>query len=277
MHVLIAGCGWLGEAVAARLAERGDRVTAVRRDPARAEALRAPGVTPLALDLADPGAPARIPHDVEAILALQAPREAGEAAHVRAYLQASAHLLEAARDRGARPLVFTSSTRVFGQEDGSEVDEATPPCPAGTAARILLEAEALVRGGAGRVVRLSGLYGPGRYWMVDRVRSGAFALGPGDRAWLNSCHRDDAVEAVLAVLDRGRDGAVYHATDAGPMRRGDVVRFVAGGLGLAPPVAPGEPGGGLGRRVRGEKSREELGLALAWPSLREGLGAYLTS
>jgi nucleoside-diphosphate-sugar epimerase len=100
------------------------------------------------------------------------------------------------------------------------------------------------------------------------------ALGPGDEAWLNLLHLDDAVAAVEAVLERGRPGAVYHATDAEPVRRGDLVRWVASRLGIPPPrlpvgaAAPPTPD----RRVRGDRTRAELGLALRHPSFREGLG-----
>jgi len=272
MHILVAGCGWLGTAVARRLAARGDRVTGIRTDPGRAGRLRELGIEPLALDLAEPGALARIP-DVDAILALQAARGGSEADYRRAYLQANATLLAAARRAGAA-LVHTGSTGVFGQRDGSELDETSPPAPEGTS-RVLAEAERLLldSGLPVRIVRLSGLYGPGRTGLIDRVRAGAMALGPGDGAWMNFCHQDDAAAAVLAALDRGRDGAVYHATDALPLRRREVVLHVAGKLGIPPPESPA-PLTGPDRRVSGLRTRAELGLDLRWPDLRRGLEPF---
>lgn len=272
MHVLIAGCGWLGLAAARALAARGDRVTGVRSSPAGAAQLRAAGVQPLELDLADPASAARIPADVDAILALQAARGGGEAAYQRAYLDANATLL-AARAR-VRAFVYTGSTGVFGQRDGSDVDEATPPAPTTPEGLVLAEAERRLRAADARVLRLSGLYGPGRLWVLDGVASGRMGLGPGDGAWLNSCHQDDAVTALLAVLDRGRDGAVYHGSDAWPLRRREVVTFVAGRLGRTPATTPAPPG--PDRRVLATRTREELGFRLRWPSLLEGLAPYLT-
>jgi len=286
MHVLVAGCGWLGSAVARALVARGDRVTGVRSDPARAAALSELGVEPLALDLCAPDAAERLPRDLDAIVATQSASGEGEGAYRRAYVEANRALLAAAAARPVRAFVYTGSTGLFGQRDGSDVDERTPPAPATPSGSILAEAEALLGEAAGqgqpvRILRLSGLYGPGRTGIVERVRRGALALGPGDEAWMNFCHLDDAVAAALAALERGRGGAAYHASDARPMRRREVVAFVAGRLGIAPPraAAPPAPAGGSAgthRRVLAVRTRAELGLALRWPSIREGLAPFLT-
>ena len=279
-HVLVAGAGWLGSTLSRVLAGQGHRVTAVRRDPSRAEALASPGVTPLALDLCAPGAAGRLPRDLDAVVACQSAGADGEAAYRRAYVDATGTLLDALRSSGhPAALVYTGSTGVFGQRDGSEVDESTPPAPASPAAEVLVLAERLVLGASGPdlrtvVLRLSGLYGPGRIWPVERVRGGQIALGPGDGAWLNLCHLDDAVAAVAAALERGVSGRVYHASDAEPVRRRDLVTWVAGRLGIPPPRLPeGARAPPLpDRRIRAERSRQELGLALRHPSFREGLG-----
>ncbi|HET8732949.1 MAG TPA: NAD-dependent epimerase/dehydratase family protein, partial [Anaeromyxobacteraceae bacterium] len=244
MHVVVAGAGWLGAALARALVAEGHRVTAIRRDAGRAEALRADGISPLALDLASPGAGERLPSDLDAIVACQAASGDGPDPYRDAYVRATGELLSAAR-RAGRPvaLVYTGSTGVFGQRDGSEVDEETPPLPASPSAEVLAEAERLVLGAAGPalrpvVLRLSGLYGPGRTWPIDRVRSGQLALGPGVATWLYLLHRDDAVAAVRAALARGEAGRVYHATDAEPVRRRDLVAWVAGRLGIPVPRQP---------------------------------------
>jgi hypothetical protein len=104
------------------------------------------------------------------------------------------------------------------------------------------------------------------------------ALGPGEDAWTNWCHLEGAVAAVLAAIERGRPGAVYHASDAHPARRRDVVKFVAERLGIPPRVnETGAAGGRAGahRRVLGERTRQELGLTLRYPSFRDGLAPLL--
>ncbi len=278
MHVLVAGCGWLGTAIARRLVARGERVTGIRRDAARAASLAAFGVEPLAVDLAAPGAEERLPR-VDAIVACQAAGSDGEAAYRAAYLDANRTLLRAAALSGARSFVYTGSTGVFGQRDGSDVDEATPPAPSSPTAAVLVEAERLVLGAAGAalrtaVVRLSGLYGPGRTGIVERVRSGALALGPGDDAWMNFCHQEDAVSFVLAALERAGPGAIHHGSDEAPARRREVVEWIARRIGVAPKTSAAAPPG-PNRRVLSAATREALGLTLAYPSFRDGLAPVL--
>lgn len=277
MRVLVAGAGWLGSAVAKALTSRGDEVVALRRDPARVEALRGPGVTPLALDLSAPGAAARLP-PFDAAVACQSAGGDTAASYRAAYVEANRTLLEAAARHGARRLVYTGSTGVFGQRDGSLVTELTAPAPSSPTAEVLVEAERLVRGAAPGVpaclLRLSGLYGPGRAGVLQRVRSGALALGPGDGAFMNWCHLDDAVAFVLAALDRGEPGAAYHGSDAAPPRRREVVEWVARQLGIEPPRS-GVAAGGPSRRIDSTWTREALGVALRYPDFRAGLSPLI--
>lgn len=279
MKVIIAGCGWLGSALGRRLVERGDRVVGIRRDPAGAADLDAAGIEPLILDLTSAGAAARLPADAEAVVACQAADSGTPESYRRAYLGALRPLIEATAAGASRRLVFTGSTSVFGQSDGGWVEETTPVAPRSETARILAQAEERLReahrrGVATWVVRLSGLYGPGRYGVIDRVRSGRLGSGPGDARWMNFCHREDAVRTVLAALDRGRPGATYHGSDATPMRVREVVRWICERAGIAEPAASnGAPSRRGDRRVSSRRTREELDVELAYPSIREGLAA----
>lgn len=283
MHVLVAGMGWLGEAIARELAAAGHQVTGVRRRFPDPEALRAAKIEPLSCDLADFHAVRRLPQDVEAVCVCTAPHLQGADAYRAAYLEINDALLERYEGVGLRSYVYTSSTSVFGQTDGGDVDEDTPVHPAGPTAEVLVEAEHRVRGAAAavpaRVVRLSGLYGPGRTGVLDRVRQGQLSLGDGEHTWMNFCHRDDAVAFVRAALEGGAAGAVYHGSDAEPARRRDVVRWIAERLVVSPAVhhAPRgeEDRRAPHRRVLSRKSREALGVALRFPSYREGLGPLL--
>ena len=274
MHVLVAGAGWLGIALVKAFLARGDRVTAVRRSSERLLLLQQLGASALPLDLSGAHALDRLPRDLDAIVACQSSKADSPDAYRAAYVDVNRTLVDAAGRGSARALVYTSSTGVFGQRDGREVDEGTPPEPASRTAEVLVEAEhvileATAQGLNAQLVRLSGLYGPGRYGVLDRVRSGALGLGPGDDAWMNFCHLEDAVAFVLAALDRGASGAVHHGTDAHPVRRSDVVRWIADRLGIEP--ATGVVASGPNRRILSERTRSALQLELRYPSFREGL------
>ncbi len=277
MHVLVAGCGWLGAEIARRAAARGDRVTAVRRELSRAAALRDAGVELVAADLSVPGAAERLPR-ADAIVACQAAAGDGQDAYRAAYLGVNQVLLAAASRWGAR-FVYTGSTSVFGQRDGSTLDEEAQPSPATASAEVLLQAEALVLSAAAtgvdaRLIRLSGLYGPERVGILERVRSGRLALGAADDVWMNFCHRDDAAELVLAALARGERGAVYHGSDAVPARRRDVVSWITQALGMLP-HRDDVPWSGPNRRIVSDRTRRSLGVTLVYPSFREGLAPLL--
>jgi nucleoside-diphosphate-sugar epimerase len=281
MRVLVAGAGWLGSALSRRLLADGHGVVAVRRDAASLRPLVEAGAVALALDLAEPGAGRSIPPDVDAIVACQSSAVDTPEAYRRAYVHANRALLEIAARNGVRGFVYTGSTGVFGQRDGADVDERTGPAPSGPGGEALVEAERIVQDAASRgvpacVVRLSGLYGPGRTGILERVRSGRLSLGPGDEAWMNFCHLEDAVAFVIAGLSRGEPGRTYHGSDAAPARRREVVEWIAARLGIPPPrsdVAPPGPN----RRIRSEWSREALGVTLRYPSFREGLAGAVTA
>jgi nucleoside-diphosphate-sugar epimerase len=275
MRVLVAGAGWLGSAIARALLADGHQVVAVRRRAPLLRPLVEACAIPLVLDLARDGAERLIPAGIDAIVACQAARGDSEEAYRAAYVYANRALLDAAERDAVRSFVYTGSTGLFGQRGGEEVTEASSPAPAGPSGVVLVEAEREVLNAASlglptRIVRLSGLYGPGRTGIVDRVRSGQFGLGPGDDAWMNFCHLDDAVGFVMAALLRGEDGRVYHGSDAAPARRREVVQWIAERLGISPPLAAGAPPG-PNRRVDSSWSRAALGIELRHPSFRDGL------
>ncbi len=279
MKILIAGCGWLGTALAERRMAAGDHVVGVRRSRSAARELQARRIAAVVTDLSDPvAARQRLPTGLDAIVACQSADGPTVEAYRRAYVEVTSHLLDLADRDGVGRLVYVGSTGVFDQ-DGGVVDERTAPLARRATARVLLEAERQVLGRAradrvaGCVVRLSGLYGPGRFGIVERVRAGRMTLGPADDVWMNFCHLEDAVRAVDAALDRGRSGAVYHASDAAPARRRDVVEWIARRLSIEPPRAAGDDTTRRrpSRRVSAEASRRELGLDLAYASFREGL------
>ena len=251
-------------------------MTAIVRSEDSAARLRSLGFEAQAFDLADPGG-WDFPPVFDGVVTAHSASGRDAAAYKRAYLDATQNLLRSEVVFDA-PFVYVSSTGVFGQTDGAWVDESSPPLPADPLAEILLAAERLVLDTSRHdakpcVVRCSGLYGPGRAGAIERVRSGALHWGVGDATWMNFSHRADAAATVIAALDRGRPGAIYHASDAGPATRHEVVAWIASRLAIAPHRRE-EPSGdarrGAHRRVSAEATRHELGVTLAYPSFRDG-------
>jgi nucleoside-diphosphate-sugar epimerase len=276
MRCLVAGCGYVGSALAARLAARGCEVFGLRRRPAGLPA----GVVPVAADLSDrAGLAARLPRGLDSAIYAAAADARDEAAYRRAYVEGLANLL-AALDPGSRAarVLFTSSTAVYGQDDGSFVDESSPAEPAGWNGRVMLEAEARLAasGHPFSILRLGGIYGPGRTRLIERVRAGAEPLPPGP-AWTNRIHRDDAAGALDHLLGLASPEAVYLGVDDEPADQREVLRWLAARLGVPAPAASPEdagPSAATGKRCRNGRLRAS-GWVPRYPSYRDGYAAIL--
>jgi nucleoside-diphosphate-sugar epimerase len=181
--------------------------------------------------------------------------------------------------------VYVSSTGVYGQSDGEDVDETAATAPAEESGRVVLEAERLLRSrlpGA-IVLRFAGIYGPGRLLRRQAIESGEPLVGDAEK-WLNLIHVDDGAAAVLAAAARGTPGAVYNVCDDLPVRRREFYAELAHVLGAPPPrfvpPAPGTPPPPherVHRRILNRKLRGELGLALRYSTFSEGLRACVTA
>ena len=272
-RIVIAGCGDVGGALGIRLARAGHAVWGVRR---RVERLP-PLLSPVAADLADPASLRALPSDPEVIVYAAAADERSEAAYRRAYVEGVRNVIRATAGAGTvRLLVFTSSTAVYGQRNGDWVDEGSPAEPEGFNGRLVLEGECLVLGGdlPGAVVRLAGIYGPGRTRLIDEVRAGRAVCRGDGPVYTNRIHRDDCASALQHVIEQVRPDPVWLAVDDEPAERCEVLRWLASRLGVPPPRhAPGraeDPG----KRCRNAKLRRG-GWTLRFPTFREGYEALL--
>jgi nucleoside-diphosphate-sugar epimerase len=228
---LVVGCGYLGTRVARRWSAAGSRVIATTRQAARAAELQSLGAIPAVVDVtaADPGWDRLFDeHGVPATVLWCVgfdPRSPGT--HRDVHVKGLGRLLDAlAAAKGDGPVtrvVFTSSTGVWGDDRGGVVNEATPPSPTRDAARALVEAETLLGAhpaGPGVVLRLAGLYGPGRLPRLDDLRSGRPIAADPD-SWLNLVHIEDAAAVVAAVADASAPDRLYVVSDGRPVRRRD--------------------------------------------------------
>ncbi len=269
-HVLIAGAGYVGLALAEILVAAGHRVTGLKRTPPVADH----GLRWLAADVTRPETLAALPGDLDAVVCALAPSGRGEAAYREIYLEGTGNLLAAMPRRGL-PLLLVSSTGVYGQDGGEWVDEDTPPAPVTPSGRILLEAEDRVLAARpdATIVRFSGIYGPGRTWLIDRVRSGQ-PMQVDPPSYTNRIHRDDCARVLAWLLARRLAGDELPprllASDDDPAPLSEVMTWIADLLDCpAPPPAPRDPAAPGNKRCRNELLRE-LGYTFLFPSYREG-------
>ena len=273
MNLLIVGCGDLGTELGLRALAAGHRVHGLRR---RAEVLP-DGFHPIAADL-DAELPP-LPEDTEVVAFTTAADRRDVDAYRRAYVTATGRVLDALDAAGSAPrrVLFTSSTAVYGVDDGSEVDEDTPTDPTSATGAVLVEAErSLWRRRPDAVsLRLAGVYGPGRTRLIEQVRDGR-ALRPERVVHTNRIHRDDAAAALLHLSVLPSDpAACYLGVDDEPAPLGEVVAFLAAELGLpTPPVGDVRRSRGGDKRGRNTRLRG-TGWVPAYPSYREGYRAVL--
>lgn len=266
MRILIAGCGYLGSALAARLAEGGHEVLGLRRRPASLP----PGVVPVAVDLRDSAALAALPGPFDAVVYVAAPAGRDDAAYRVVYVEGIAALLGAVRcDR----FLLASSTAVYAQDAGEWVDEASPTEPRSFRGLRVLEGEALALGRHPRasVLRLGGLYGPGRTRLLRAARAGQLA-GGASRRFTNRIHQSDAAGALAHLLGLPRVAPIYVGVDCEPAAEGDVQRWLAERLGVPAPASAGVPDEDRGKRCSNRLLLAE-GYRFRFPTFREGYGA----
>lgn len=278
-RVLIAGCGDVGTALGLLLAADGHEVFGLRRHP---DGLPAP-IRPLAGDLGDAPSLRAIPDGIELVAYTAAADGFDDGAYRRAYVDGVANLLGALHARAApvRRFLFTSSTAVYAQTDGGWVDETSATEPAGFSGQRVLEGEALVLADPtpAVVLRLAGIYGPGRTRLIDRVRSGAATCADGAPRWTNRIHRDDCAGAARHLLARGQPDAVWLGVDREPAPECAVLDWLAARLGVPPPrrVPRGDRGTARPEASKRCSSRKLLasGYVFRYPTFREGYAALV--
>jgi len=273
-RVLIAGCGYVGRALAAALVADGHAVWGLSRRPA----ILPDGVQPIAADLCAPETLTDLPPDLDAVAFLAAPGGSDDDRYRRTYVEGLANLLRAAGAAGRAPAraFFVSSTAVYAQDDGAWVDEDSATEPTHFSGRRLLEAEAVLRDGAPVTcaIRLGGIYGPGRTRLIESVRAGRAVYRTAPPQYTNRIHRDDCAGVLRHLLAVPDPADVYLGVDCEPARDRDVQRLIAAELKAPTPRGAAADDPAL-RTARGNKRcrNDRLlasGYAFRYPTYREG-------
>lgn len=287
MRVLIVGCGYVGLPLGALLAGQGHDVYGLRRTWVDHNASEAAGIKALTGDITRPDDLARLPGPFDWVVNTVSSSGGGEAEYRQVYWDGTRHLIDWLAGSGLKKFVYTGSTAVYGQTDGSAVKESSATEPATGTGRVLVETESLLleaarsRSFPAVILRVAGIYGPDRGHLFRQyLRGEARMAGQGQRL-VNMIHREDVVGAIVCALQSGRIGEVYNAVDDEPVAQVHFFRWLSESLGLAmPPVAAEENEaerrrGLTQKKVSNRRLKMELGYRFKYPTFRQGYTAEI--
>jgi nucleoside-diphosphate-sugar epimerase len=270
--ILIVGCGSIGFPVAQTLHDKGHRVVGLKRRPSEA-------CTPFSLiagDICRPLVLMGLPRHIDLIVFVVSPGNRDAAAYQALYQTGLQNVLNYFQVQGTPPKwLMVSSSSVYGQRLGEWVDEISEVKPDNAASRYLLAAEQTLSAGNTEhcVVRFSGIYGPGRDWLIRRVAS-AEPIQRFPPLYTNRIHHEDCVAVLLFLIGKLLAGETlarcYLASDDDPAPLWDVVEWIAQKYGFSQPHAlESHPGAAQNKRCSNARL-SALGYKFLFPSYRDG-------
>ena len=271
MHVLIAGCGDVGSVLATLLLQDGHVVYGLKRDTSSLPA----GVQPIRADLTNPETLRNLPEKIDCLVFMPTPATRDLAGYESIFIEGWKNVWAGLKNLPPRTLLV-SSTAVYGESDGGLVNEDTRPEPTGFNGKVLLKMEQLAAKCTENlvVVRISGIYGPGRDRLIRLAASEGLEVQQTPPCFTNRIHRDDAAAALKHLLEIEKPEALYVATDNNPAPRYEVVEWLARTQGSPAPIALTNERAGRGKRVDNQRLRDS-DFELTYPDYRVGYGAVL--
>jgi len=286
--IAVFGAGWLGNAIVQNALELGMQVTTLTRNPERSRELATLGVqTTITAPLHETDWHDQIPQDQDYIVNCVSSAGNGLEGYRTSYLDGNTSLLNwVGSTSHPAKFIYTSSTSVYSQSDGSTVNEDSPTPEPSQAGEILLEAENLLRTKSPfsqtHILRLAGLYGPNRHYLLNLLRKGTTELpGRGDLL-LNLLHLEDATSAIFASLQSNHPNFhLYNVTDGNPSTKSDIVHWLAKQLQIPTPTfnpnitptrSPIRQSGGKipNRIISNQKIQKELTWSPTFTTYQEG-------
>lgn len=278
VSALIVGCGDVGSRLARQLLALGWQVSGLRRSVQHLPK----GVQRIAADLSDQRMPEDWPvRNPDYLVYCVAASQHDEAGYQAAYVEGLRHVLAWLQRGGKLPrrLLFVSSSSVFAQKDGEWIDETASTEPEGYSGKVMLEAEqlALHSGIPASVVRLTGIYGPGREWLLSQVRQG-YRVAEEPPLYGNRIHAEDAASLLAYLLQADARGVAlddcYIGVDDDPAPLADVVAWLRGYMGVTE-WSDDQRVRRTGSKRCSNARAKALGWVPAYPSYKEGYAAIL--
>src|SRR6266550_5815037 len=232
-RILIAGCGYVGEATADLFHSAGWNVEGWVHSQDSAARLSAKPYRVGLVDISQRDEIAEQTEAFDAVIHCASSRGGDAEAYRQIYLNGARRLLENFRKA---KILFTSSTSVYAQRDGSWVTEESETKPLRETSRILLETESVVLGSGGIVARLAGIYGPGRCALLHKFLADSAVIDSENDRFVNQVHRDDIAAALFLLLSREAEAAqIYNVVDDQPILQSECYRWLAQRLNRPPP------------------------------------------
>jgi nucleoside-diphosphate-sugar epimerase len=271
-RILIVGCGYLGQATADLFHSVGWAVQGWVYSTESAAKLSGKPYPICAVDMADRAQVRACSQSFDAVIHC-ASTAGGDANDYRQiYLNGARNLLD--RFVGSK-LLFTSSTSVYAQRDGSWVTEESETQPVRETSQLLLQTEDLALARGGIVARLAGIYGPGRAALLSGFLAGSAIIDLENDRFVNQVHRDDIAAAFFLLLSRPRlVGGIYNVVDHQPILQSECYRWLAKRLNRPfPPI-----GRSISVRKRGDTNKRvsnkrlcRLGWSPRYPTFAEAM------
>lgn len=280
MRVLISGCGYVGSALGLLLTTQGHTAFGLRRNTTALP----PAILPVQADLSTSLPPDALPPDLDALVYAASPAGSTGEAYRATYVDGPRNLFSALAPQGnLRRFVFVSSTGVYAQREGEWVDEESPTEPESYSGRRLLEGERTVLGGPfpATVLRLGGIYGPGRTGAIDRALREVPEEKDSGR-YTNRIHRDDCAGALRHLLLLRDPAPVYLGVDHEPTTRQEIHEWLTAQR-CAPPPPLETPSRNTTRGASRSRTNKRCsnarlvfsGYRFRYPTFREGFAALL--
>ena len=225
-RILIAGCGYIGEATADLFHSAGWNVEGWVHSKESAGRLAAKPYSIRAVDLSQRSEVAKCAAAFDAVIHCASSRGGDAEAYRQIYLNGARHLVEAFPQA---KILFTSSTSVYAQRDSSWVTEESETKPLRETSQTLLEVEKLILKKGGIVARLAGIYGPQRSALLSKFLNGTATIDPNNDRFVNQVHRDDIAYALFLLLTREAHASaqIYNVVDNQPLLQSECFAWLA--------------------------------------------------
>ena len=224
-RILIAGCGYVGQAAADLYHAAGWAVEGWTRSAESVATLSAKPYPICEVDISRRAKVAERRKTFDAVIHCASSSGGDAEMYRQVYLDGARNLLETFP--GSK-LLITSSTSVYAQRDGSWVTEESETKPTRETSQILLETERSVLANGGIIARLAGIYGPGRSALLTKFVEGTAIIDAENDRFVNQVHRDDIAAALFLLLSRKAEGAqIYNVVDDQPILQSECYRWLA--------------------------------------------------